>query len=241
MQTDAIEVTYQFVSSGAPEKRSAFTIVLNPATLESRSCVSKTAPGWAQLEREQCEFCPIHSGEAAYCPAALSLVELVEEFGDLISYAEVEDTVVTKERTTTVKTSVQRALSSLIGLRMATSGCPVLMKFKPMARFHLPFATREETIYRAAGAYLLAQYFVKRRGGDADLELNGLREIYRLVHEVNKRLANRIRTIPSGDAHLNAIVVLDLFTHALPYSIDENLSEIEHMFESFFEPSSLVP
>ncbi|MBX7257838.1 MAG: hypothetical protein K1Y02_15865 [Candidatus Hydrogenedentes bacterium] len=240
MPEDAIEVTYQFTCSESSDKCSTFTIALNPVTLESNHAPVQSPPDWAILEREQCRLCPLKAGEVEYCPAALSLVELVEKFGDLISYEEVEATVVTKERTTTLKTSVQRALSSLIGLRMATSGCPILMKFKPMARFHLPFATREETVYRAAGAYLLAQYFLKRRGGDADLDLNGLREIYRLVHEVNKCLANRIRHIPSGDAHLNAIVVLDLFTHALPYSIDENLAEMEHMFDSFFEPETTV-
>ena len=37
---------------------------------------------------------------------------------------------------------------------MALSGCPVLEQLKPMARFHLPFASVEETIYRAASMYL---------------------------------------------------------------------------------------
>ncbi|MFA6239567.1 MAG: hypothetical protein WC655_01485 [Candidatus Hydrogenedentales bacterium] len=241
MESETINVTYKFVCKDSPSHSFDFGIALNATTLESSSPALPTPPAWAKLENEQCSFCPLKAEQHPYCPAALSLVELVEKFGEVISYEEVEATVVTRERTTSVKTTMQRALSSLIGLRMATSGCPVLMKFKPMARFHLPFATLEETVYRAAGAYLLAQYFLKRRGANADLELNGLREIYRFVHDVNKGLANRIRHIPIGDAHLNAIVVLDLFTHALPYSIEDNLVEIEHMFDSFFHSLPVAP
>jgi hypothetical protein len=110
-----------------------------------------------------------------------------------------------------------------------------------MARFHLPFATREETVFRAASAYLLAQYFLKRHGVEADLDLKGLREIYGLIHQVNKGLAERLRTIPAGDAHLNALVLLDLFAHALPFSIEENLAEIEHLFEPFYTDASTSP
>jgi hypothetical protein len=198
-------------------------------------------PAWTRLGVHQCSVCPLGTEATPHCPAALSLVELVQKFGELLSFTEVEATVVTKERTTHLKTTVQRALSSLIGLCMATSGCPVLAKFKPMARFHLPFATREETVFRAASAYLLAQYFLKRRGVEADLDLKGLREIYGLIHQVNKGLAERLRTIPAGDAHLNALVLLDLFAHAPPFSIEENLVEIEHMFEPFFMDPSAAP
>ena len=45
-----------------------------------------------------------------------------------------------------------------------------------MAQFHLPLANDSETIYRAASMYLLAQYFLKREGRDADLEIEGLKK-----------------------------------------------------------------
>ena len=90
------------------------------------------------------------------------------------------------------------------------------------------------------GAYLLAQFFLTQRGETPDMDLRGLRETYDLIHEVNVGLANRLRVIPSGDAHLNALVILDLFAHALPYSIDESLAELEHMFTSFMPQSSIV-
>ena len=53
---------------------------------------------------------------------------------------------------------------SLIGIYMVTSGCPIMDKLRPMARFHLPFASTEETIYRAISTYLLGQYFLEQKG-----------------------------------------------------------------------------
>jgi len=61
------------------------------------------------------------------------------------------------------ETPLHVALSSLIGLYMATGGCPVMERLKPMARFHLPFADEEETMFRAMSAYLLDHYKVYRK------------------------------------------------------------------------------
>ena len=51
------------------------------------------------------------------------------------------------------------AIRSLIGLIMALSGCPHMEFFKPLARFHLPWASLEETTLRSASIYLLMQFF----------------------------------------------------------------------------------
>ena len=66
---------------------------------------------------------------------------------------------------------------------MATGGCPALAKLRPMARFHLPFATREETLFRSASAYLLGQYFLKERGEPHELGLEGLGALYEEIRQ----------------------------------------------------------
>lgn len=231
-----IDIAYRFRCADGDKLESSLCVKLDPVTLEARFPTDPPPPEWARLNVHQCSVCPLNA-ETAYCPAALAFVEILDEFGPLLSFTEVEVTIVTRERTITSKTSVQRALSSLVGLSMATSGCPILARFKPMARFHLPLATREETMFRSVGAYLIAQYFLHQKGQVPDLELGGLRETYHLVHEVNVGLADRLRAIPTGDAHLNALVILDLLAHALPYSIDEGLAELEHMFTTFLPTS----
>jgi hypothetical protein len=124
-----------------------------------------------------------------------------------------------------------------MGLVMATSGCPHTAFFKPMARFHLPLASEEETVYRATSMYLLAQYFLKKEGQNADLELKGLREIYHNMHTVNTAIAERLRGASETDSTVNAIVLLDMYALTLPYVIDESLEEIRHLFRPFLMKS----
>lgn len=233
MKPDQLTIKYQFSCEDGQEI--GFDVVLDPDTLAHRIASIPNPPEWARLEHEQCRGCVLNRAEHPYCPSALSLVELVELFGALESYDEVHVTVTTEARTLSAQTSVQKALSSLIGLHMATSGCPSMTFFRPMARFHLPFATKDETLFRAAGAYLIAQYFDNVSNQPCDWSLTGLQEAYRQIHEVNVGMANRLRCVSSGDANVNAIVVLDLFAHELPFAIREKLHELEYLFRPYFE------
>lgn len=188
---------------------------------------------WAKLEFHQCPNCPLDSRRVPHCPAALQLVALTQACAAFPSHERIELTVTTSERTVSQVTTLQRALGSLLGLMFADSGCPHMHFFRPMARFHLPLASEEETIYRAASMYLLAQYFHAQRGEPVDFALTGLSEIYRNVQVVNKGLAQRLRSATEGDAAVNAVVLLDLLAKALPDSITDSLRELEHLFAPY--------
>jgi hypothetical protein len=153
-----------------------------------------------------------------------------------LSYDAVDVEVITAERTVVKHTTAQRTISSLMGLVTATSGCPHTDYLKPLARFHLPLASEEETIFRASAMYLLAQYFRHKQGLEADLELRGLTQRYRELHEVNLAMAQRLRAATSTDAAANAVVLLDLFAKSLPYAIEESLGEIAYLFKPYFDP-----
>ena len=62
-----------------------------------------------------------------------------------------------------------------------------------MARFHLPLANEQETIFRSVSTYLLSQYFQVKEGKQADMELSGLVDIYRQLQTINTALAARVR------------------------------------------------
>jgi uncharacterized protein (DUF2236 family) len=138
--------------------------------------------------------------------------------------------VTTPERMVTKNTTAQRAVSSLMGLVMATSGCPHMAFLKPMARYHLPFATQEETIFRAVSTYLLEQYFRHKQGLSTDLELENLKEIYAEIRIVNNAIASRLRTVSVQDSAVNAVVQLDMFAQILPYSIEDSLEDLRYLF-----------
>ena len=165
-----IPIQYKFtLADGSKEN---FNLELNDNTLELINFAPENLPDWTKLDFHKCPHCPFDSSSVPYCPVAKNLVPIVTLFEKLLSYDEIYVEVVTKERSMAQDTTAQRAISALMGLVMATSGCPHTSFFKPMARFHLPFASEKETLYRATSMYLLAQYFLEKEGHGFDHDLS---------------------------------------------------------------------
>jgi hypothetical protein len=193
---------------------------------------SVAAPQWVELRYFQCPNCLLDADRYPFCPIALNLVDLIAAFKDSISYEEVEVVMTTEARTYLKRTSLQKGLSSLLGIYMTTSGCPTMEKLKPMVQYHLPFATKEETLYRVISMYVLAQYFVYKRGGQPDWDLQELVKLYREIKILNKRFSERLSHIGLKDASLNALTILDWFAENLTFSLDQDILD---NIESFFE------
>lgn len=204
------------------------TVTLNEDTIEHEPS-SDTPPKWCELEYQQCPNCPLSKREVPYCPLARSLVPLTK-LDKTVSFEEVHVEVLVSEKTITTNTTLQQAISSMGGLLIATSGCPITSFFKPMAWYHHPFSTQEETIFRATSAYLLKQYFLAQSGQPFNSSLEGLSEIYEEMHKVNRSIAKRISLTFESDTAANAIVLLDIFTKMLPIAIEDSLEEIKHIF-----------
>jgi len=192
---------------------------------------SHTPPEWAKLALHQCLDCPLDPDLHQHCPTAVHLSGIVKSFREHNSFDEVTVEVTDKRRRYLKETSLQEGLGSLVGLIMATGGCPVLEPLRPMVRFHLPFATMEETEFRMVSMYLVAQYLRQKRGEQPDWSLDGLQAIYARVQEVNTSFAMRIRTAAANDAGINAIVILDCFAKAVPYAVKTLMRDYEKNFD----------
>ena len=209
-----------------------------PIVIDKFSCTfipeSEIVPqNWAVLDYQQCGNCSLNQVSSPFCPIAINLIPLLNLCSNVASYQTVKLEVLTAERTISGNTSMQRALSSILGLIMATSPCPHTEYLKPMARFHLPLASEDETVYRTASMYLLAQYFHRKDGLDFSLELDHLKTIYRNLQIINKALAKRLKDAVIDDATVNAVVLLDILSQAVSWSIDEGLEEIRYLFTSY--------
>ena len=226
-----IVYTFRFDNGSIKE----FTIYLDRQTLAFKSERNPKPPVWADLNYRKCANCLLDEGSNKYCPIALNLVNITEEFKDCFSYENVGVTVTTEDRTYSKYTSLQEGLSSLIGIVMVTSGCPVMEFLKPVVRFHLPFATLEETIFRMASMYLMAQYFLRQKGKPYDFKLEGLEKIYSEVGQVNRDFSQRLADAASKDANINALVNLDCFATMVPLQAEEMLSEIERYFSAYLK------
>lgn len=227
-QDDVLTIRYRISYDG--EAAFEFPVHLDAKTLSYIRPADQKLPAWTRLDVEKCKSCPLSSDTSPHCPTAASLGVLVEHFNALLSYSQVHVSVEMDNRTISTKASVQKVLSSLIGLHMATSGCPHLDFLKPLARFHLPFATREETVFRAVGAFLIGEFFKHHAGEAPDLELQGLHEAYERIHEVNVGMADRLRHFVQGDANVNAIVILDLLAQEMPMAIDSKLKDLAYLY-----------
>ncbi|PLX50623.1 MAG: hypothetical protein C0613_03640 [Desulfobulbaceae bacterium] len=226
-----IEIRYSFTDQQGGCQ--VIDVRIDEQSLENLAEPAGPLPVWAGLDVCQCPHCPLDRATHACCPVARALVDIVPRFEDIVSFDQVEVVVVRAGRTISEQTTAQRALSSLLGLLFATSGCPHTLFLKPMANFHLPLATEEETVFRAAGTYLLGQYFRRCRGKDADLELAGLKSLYQNLQRVNVAMANRLRTAFSSDSSVNAIIFLDVFAKTLPFVISERLEDIRYLFAPY--------
>ena len=192
-------------------------------------------PAWTELAFHQCANCPLSAADSERCPMAVRLVPLVTLFEKVRSYDDVTAQVESEERTVIRRTSVQKVLRSLMGLLSASSDCPRIEFLKPMAHYHLPFSSNEETIFRVVSTYLLAQHFLRQQGRPADPGLEGLKAYYRELQQVNQGMAARLGAIrdTQGDSSVNALVLLDLFAQSLPDSIDAQLEELKPAFQEF--------
>lgn len=216
--------------------REVFLFQLDPVTLELATTQPLFMPAWTDLTDHRCANCPLNPATHERCPLAASLVPVVHRLDGLLSWDLVRVEVVNAERTISQQTSAQRAIGSMLGLINSVSGCPHLAYFRPMARFHLPLASREETIYRATSMYLLAQYFRARAGREPDFSLHGLQEIYRNVQTVNAAMVQRLRHATESDYMVNAVVFLDLYAVAVQQTLTDQLAEIEHWFTHYVRP-----
>ena len=209
-----------------------FEIVLDNTTLELIPEKDIPKPEWAKLAFFPCEHCPLEA-HVEYCPVAVNLSHIVSEFQDSVSHEKTQVTVETPERTYFKETTLQKGLSSIIGIYMVTSNCPVMDKLRPMVRFHLPFATPTETMFRTVSTYLTGQFIAMREGKKPDWDLHKLVEMYKAVSGVNKGMSHRISNASLKDANVNAVIILHSFGDAVPYFIENGLSDIRHWFEVY--------
>ncbi len=229
MEENEYRIQYRFIFENDREKK--FNIAIDPKTMFNRLPAPDKKPPWTKLEYNQCACCPLNKKTTSYCPIALNIEELVLAFGDVFSSDACDVHCITPERTYMKKTYVQEGLFSIFGLINATSRCPVMDFLKPMVRFHLPFATVDETTVRTFSFYLLGQYFKQQKSNILNINLKKLDKQYEKVQQMNEGILERIRNVTENDADRNAFIILNSLAQLISFEIDDSLSSIEALFK----------
>jgi len=233
---EEFQITYEFDFQGTYKRM--YTIRLNRETTELISDPNRQGSYWTELEFLKCRHCPLTSEKFPFCPIAINLEQLVQYFKDEVSHKKCTIKVITEQRTYMKDATVQTGLYSIFGLVMPTSGCPHFNFLKPMAHFHLPFSTLEETVIRVISMYLATQYFIWKQKGEPDWKLENLEDHYKEVQLVNGGIISRIRSLTKkGDADYNAITILDAFASMLNLEIYEEFKSYTDIFVDTFSDS----
>ena len=231
MMKETFTITYKFTLPDNTEE--LFELEFDEQRIEITNDFKEPPPPWTELEHHQCPHCPLRPEDHPFCPVALNLTTAIDRFDHLMSFDGILVNVISSERQVTYKTTAQEGISSLMGLLIAGSSCPMTHFFKPMARFHLPFANKDETLWRAAATFLLARFFTDRGLQRSDMDLQGLVSIYDNVTILNDYMVERVRSVTSKDSAVNALVHLDVFAKFLTPPLEDTLNQIRPIFYPF--------
>ncbi|MCX5743889.1 MAG: hypothetical protein NT062_15475 [Proteobacteria bacterium] len=235
MRPESLTISYLFQWKNGQTR--SYEINLDAATGRAIPKDQPNLPAWTRLETARCANCKLDPQTSPHCPVAVNLHDLVVTFQESVSTDMVMVSVATKGRTYTKEVPAQRGVQSIFGLIMATSGCPTLDFLRPMARFHQPFSSTEETIVRVVSFYLLSQYYTYKAGGAPDWELRNLETMYTDVSRLNHDFIKRVDIAQAsasdqsyGDAIANAISRLDVYSQMILMELDSQLPLLAPVF-----------
>ncbi|HEX4243448.1 MAG TPA: hypothetical protein VHZ53_18700 [Steroidobacteraceae bacterium] len=223
--SDPHHIRYCFDLPDGTQKSLEFTF--DPTDFRLANPPPSARPFWTELEFNRCANCPLSAAEHSHCPAALQMTGALEPLSAMVSFDTLGVTVTQAGRTVRAETTAQQAMSSVLGLIMATAGCPWTDRFRPMARFHLPFASDIETVYRSVCMFLLAHELTG--AGDAD-GFAQVEKLYENLHVVNRDMSRRLGAATRADPARNAIALLDAYGTLLPAALECSLEELKPLF-----------
>lgn len=180
------------------------------------------APAWTRLKGGRCPDCTAPKGA---CRAALSIVPVVDGFKAIDSLQLVKARVTTATYTAEVNCPASKVASSVMGLRMAASGCPKIAPFRAMALYHQPFSTLEETVIRAAGFMLLGRWAHGTLATEQPFE--PLINAWLKLEEVNLRVGRSLDDHSATDGAANGLVNLDMFAKAGVFGLQSALDALK--------------
>ena len=229
-----MEYTYEFFFETG--RKETFVCTLDDTNLLLTPFAVETDEEWVALDFHKCSVCTLDPSKHKHCPVAHNLSHVLFRFKDDISYETVTTRVTSTERITEKTCSLESCVSSLMGLIMATSGCPVLDVLRPMAFTHLPFSNENETTYRAVAAYLTAQAIRVSQGLTPEWDLKNVAGNYSRITKLNADFTERMRSLKSKDAVINAVITLDNFAQLSTFTVPEQWAEeVKGLFTAYLK------
>lgn len=206
-------------------------IVLDPQGL--RQTAGEAEPSLRDdpdYRHQTCSGCERHYGG---CQAEKAITPVVAAVDDLLSTDSIRTEVRQEGRTVSLESPAPRALASLLGLLMASSGCPRLQPFRAMALFHQPFATAEENAVRAAGFWLMRHWARNHAASEPFAELQALWED---LEDVNRHVSTKLLAHSQSDVASNGVAYLDVLAKMGTLGLDTVLDTLRPVLLAGTDP-----
>ena len=224
---ETYQIVYRFEKSGNPVIEYTLRVDRHNWSLENPM---QNNADWTVLSKNQCPNCPLNSTEQLHCPAAINLQLIGNEWESYKSYDPIHVDVLMEGKTISGETTVQIGLSSLVGFLLATSDCPHLSFFRPLARFHQPLTQPESVGLRVLMSFLA--YNQLKNEHNSDLK-HRIAQIYENIEIVNSALTRRVEQTANENASVQAMVQLDCLSKLVPMSLDESYLQLEEIFRPY--------
>lgn len=231
-----MNISYTFIFNNGQSKHFDLQFDSTSFLLASEAIQPRLHP-WMDLQYHQCPDCTLSAEQYAQCPIAVNLGGIVEPFENQLAIASVTTEVSIRDRKVTKECDLQEGLSSLMGLVMATSGCPILDNLRPMAYMHQPFSGSDETLFRAATVFLMAQYIKQKNGQKPTYDLKELTLLFNKINNLNEAFSARLDDhFQHDNINSNALTLLGMFTVSEPFDLEFVWEkQVTPLFSAFLE------
>lgn len=229
MKDNAFNYLYQIDFENGEHYQKLIEVSREDGHLLTEEMIPKNLEEYGLLEFCKCEHCPYSSEEFKYCPVFRNIANLVNDFKEHNPSETVRACVVINGKTTTIEDELQVALTSLMGLLMASSECEYFDFLRPMVKTHQPFSSHEETLIRVISLYFLDRFLC---GHTSDWKIEDLKKEYHHLEKVNAGILQRIKLIRGQtNVEKEAVVVLDSFIKNFSWEYELNLDDVKELFQ----------
>ena len=117
-------IHFRYIFRFPDERQENFDLYLDAQLLDLLNNSPEELPSWTNLDFHQCPNCQLTIQTHSNCPVAVHLVKLIVTCKNVLSSDVLHVDIITPERVVSRDTTAQKGISYLMGLIMATSGCP---------------------------------------------------------------------------------------------------------------------
>jgi hypothetical protein len=168
---------------------------------------SQQFPLWAQLHWMQCATCPFNPSEVKWCPAAVSIADLVDSvLAQKKSYDFVDAEIERDGVRCCSRCDLQTLMGEMLLYRLCHSGCPRLSSMAVFSDCFSPVFSQEKVFFQLCVTRLMLGELTRRAGRDFGVSPVDPKAFARIFGQIKQRL--NIAELSLSEAIPNALALL---------------------------------